>query len=430
MQFKILKTLLILLISSIALVSCKDEDEEITATRTVVVYMSAENNLGSGGYMADDYSEIIDGAKKLPDNVHLLVYIDKCSSTEPPYIVYIDKTKGEQIVKEFASDFYSSDADNMRDVLNWCFAKYPAKSYGLILWGHGNGWLFEPEENTTSAKSYNRKMNAYGADTGQDNTSEPNTVKWMNIPDLADALSGTQHLDFLFFDCCCMQSVEVAYELRNVTDYIIGSPSEIPGNGAPYDYVVPDFFAEKASVGKNIVNDYIEYGDFGNNYGLPLSVVKTDEMSNLANATQQALRTFMPSYQYPTDIPLDSLIYYFSDKHLSAGFSINYDMRDLMKHYLSANEFITWDNAFQKAVVYSKHPEDIHTTGKRDWMTNTSAINIDFSSFYLTDDNYGGLSMFIPQTCYSLVSSPYLNPNTAIFQTEWSDIVNWSEWGW
>ena len=40
-----------------------------------------------------------------------------------------------------------------------------------------------------------------------------------------------------------MQSVEVVYQLRNRADYFIGSPTEIPGPGAPYEVVVPALFA-------------------------------------------------------------------------------------------------------------------------------------------------------------------------------------------
>lgn len=54
-----------------------------------------------------------------------------------------------------------------------------------------------------------------------------------------------------------MQAVEVAYELRDYTDYCIGSPTEIPGPGASYDAVVPAMFsAENAAV--NIAKAYYE----------------------------------------------------------------------------------------------------------------------------------------------------------------------------
>ena len=54
-----------------------------------------------------------------------------------------------------------------------------------------------------------------------------------------------------------MQSVEVAYELRDYTDYCIGSPTEIPGPGASYDELVPAmFFSEDAAV--DIAKAYYE----------------------------------------------------------------------------------------------------------------------------------------------------------------------------
>ena len=48
----------------------------------------------------------------------------------------------------------------------------------------------------------------------------------------------------MLFDACYMQSVEVIYQLRDRTDYFIGSPTEIPGPGAPYEAVVPALFSQ------------------------------------------------------------------------------------------------------------------------------------------------------------------------------------------
>lgn len=57
----------------------------------------------------------------------------------------------------------------------------------------------------------------------------------MNIPDFHDVLlsSFPRPLKFILFDSCSMQAVEVAYELRDCAEYFIGSPTEIPGPGAP-----------------------------------------------------------------------------------------------------------------------------------------------------------------------------------------------------
>ena len=50
------------------------------------------------------------------------------------------------------------------------------------------------------------------------------------------------------FDACFMASVEVAYELCGFTDYYIGSPTENPGPGAPYERLVPLMAADQAAV--------------------------------------------------------------------------------------------------------------------------------------------------------------------------------------
>ena len=42
------------------------------------------------------------------------------------------------------------------------------------------------------------------------------------------------HMDYILFDDCYMSSVEVAHALRHVTDYLIGSTSEIMAYGFPY----------------------------------------------------------------------------------------------------------------------------------------------------------------------------------------------------
>ena len=55
-----------------------------------------------------------------------------------------------------------------------------------------------------------------------------------------------------------MQSVEVAYELRDCSEYFIGSPTEIPGPGAPYKGVVPEMFDE-TNLATNIAEAYYGY---------------------------------------------------------------------------------------------------------------------------------------------------------------------------
>ena len=50
-----------------------------------------------------------------------------------------------------------------------------------------------------------------------------------------------------------MMTAEVGYELRDVTSYLIGSPSEIPGYGAPYDVIIPQLFKNGRELYRGII---------------------------------------------------------------------------------------------------------------------------------------------------------------------------------
>ena len=123
--------------------------------------------------------------------------------------------------------------DETREVFADVFSNpdFLAEGYGLIYWSHADGWIPYGQASTRWV----------GQDKGDGDHR-------MNISELVSVLEGAPHLDFLMFDACFMASVEVAYELRGFTDYYIGSPTENPGPGAPYERLVPLMAADQAAV--------------------------------------------------------------------------------------------------------------------------------------------------------------------------------------
>lgn len=411
----ILQFLAIFALVPYILISCSkdDEEKEPSIKRTVLIYMSAENNLDDLGFMQKDITEMIIGARNLSSDVALLVYVDRHSSGTKPYIARLD-SKGKETVKQYDTDFYSSDPDHMRDIMQYVFSKYRAQSYALVFWGHGDGWFLKNEKEAYAKAS----TRSYGEDIGRDHGA--NLSKWMNITTLNDVLASLPHLDYIFFDCCNMQCAEVDYELRNRCDYIIASPAEIPGEGAPYDMIVPLLFADKNTAGRKIVDSYIANCSFdGDASGVPLSVVKTSNLETFAQSTKNAVAKICDKYPNPFDISLDGLIYYYK-LYLTHDEPAMIDMRNFMRNYLSPSDFSTWDAVLQQTVVYSVHPSDIRETGKKDWQTIS---DIDFYDFTMNDANYSGISMFIPQEIYVGVEYPHMNPNITYYQTQWGSIV-------
>lgn len=96
----------------------------------------------------------------------------------------------------------------LKRVINDVTRLYPAKSYGLIVFSHGSGWL-PPHTLVNGSRSIII-----------DNDNE------MEITDFAMALP--DHLfEFIIFEACNMAGIEVAYELRNKAAYIMASSAPV-----------------------------------------------------------------------------------------------------------------------------------------------------------------------------------------------------------
>ena len=388
-----------------ALTACHHdhEDEGGDALRTVIVYMSAENNLSS--YSRSDLNEMMNGSKTLSKQQRLVAFVDDASSRRP----YIVEMKGgrRDTLKTWDKDFYASDPARFREVITTVMERCPARSYGLVLWGHATGWFVEKD---TIAQS--RPRRAYGVDNGA-NLEEGFSFgnRWMNITQMARALEGLPRFRFIFADCCCMMCVETVYELRHRADYMIGSPAEIPGNGAPYDKIVPLFFAETDDFYKAIVDAYYDYyiGQVGYpGCSVPLSVVDMSRMDLLAEATRAVL---LAPDQYDTN----QIAYYYREKNDAP---VMFDMCSLMERNLDENNYGEWKKVLNEAVPYRRF--------SRCWMTNTQNFDVDkgFSNSIFTEDNYGGLSMFVEKPEYNFSRS--FDFNRLIRQMSWYEAVGWS----
>jgi len=402
---------LIFISAMLLLAACGKDDPtpvQKPAKRTVIVYMSAENDLSTMAGM--DTTEMIAGSKSLSSDYNYIAYIDMAESDKKPSIWKFEGGKRE-LLKEYDEDFYSSDPEKMYEILSWIIKKYPAESYGLTLWGHGTGWEIQSDTIPVAADSNLRR--AYGRDTGDNQKHQnENYGKWMNIPTLANVLGHLNvHFDFIFCDCCNMANAETAYELRKLTDYLIASPAEIPGLGAPYDKITPHLFNTSGTTAyKNLIDTYAdEYSS-----RLPLALVKMSEMDQLANATRIILQTLAPTVDKEFD--LSGLMYY--DGVRSEGLRVLFDMNDFLLQNASADEYAQWKQAFDRTVIYKRIASSWQTAG-----------HVNFKAFTATDKKYGGMSMYIPRDFYGAYVYS-VNYNSCYHQMQWYWAVNWDSYGW
>ena len=299
-------------------------------------------------------------------------------------------------VSHYVKEKNPLDKEVMSKVIAQTVDYFPADSYGFVFLSHSSSWVSASNNANSRSIGYYRKTQ-------------------MNIPDFREALFSAfpKPLKFILFDSCNMQSVEVAYELRDCSEYFIGSPTEIPGPGAPYKAVVPEMFTE-TNLAMNIAEAY--YGYYEKLYtgvspisnenwtgGIATSVIKSDALDNLAAAT----KTIIPKYiQDKREVNRSGLLAYdFND-------DANYDFDELIQ-YLTGGadnaEYQSWRIAFDNAVVYRK------TTSK-----NYSGI----IRRMFTMEGSEGLSTYIPN------GESNSKMNTFYRTLSWYSAAGWNATGW
>lgn len=419
-----MKKIIALLAFTTLFSACHKDDDPVDPMpeRTVLVYLAGENNLSS--YADSDLKEMLTASKSLNNKQQLIVYVDQAKSA-PPFFARIQD--GEFVDSVSVEESLTADPAVLEKALRYMRTNYPAKSYGLVLWGHGSGWIISSD---SIAYAQSR---AYGGDTGTGSSSSAGKF-WMNVPPMARAIANGMArtpLTFIMGDCCSFGCIEIAYELRNLTEYIIGSPAEVPDDGAPFDIIVPDMFSTNAEFYKAIIDDYYNYylneyqksprryynrmtGDL-QGYSVPLAVVKTSELGTLASATAQILNTISDKLQPEGTLVFTDKMYY----ALYGNYRYSYDMYNILKSNTSQADFNTWASAYTKAVPY--YLNSTH------WLTAFQKLAQEQDSFQGQASDCGALSMFFPQSSYSNTSP---NWNTAILQFQWNSAIRWQQYGW
>ncbi len=378
--------------------------------RTVLVYMAGKNDLTKNqnnvDFLEADLKEIKEGSKKLSDRDCILVFVRRYqddNNLETPWLARIWRGEVTDSVSVTdmgisTSDARACDPEVMERVMSYAYTKYAAtRDYGLVLWGHGSGWMVE---------SAMPRRRAYGLDNGN---YIGGSGKWMNMPTLNSILQKMPHMRFILCDCCHMMSLEALYELRNVTDYMIGSPAEIPGQGAPYDAILPALF-EKDSFCGSIIERY----HASVNGELPLSAVKMSEMDNVAQATAQALQSVKANLGGGY-ADMSGIIHYgYVDSGLLRKEVHNffYDAGDFMSRYASAADYQMWNEALSKAVVMKRIGYKWDTLRLWDKFYN---------DFEMTEEKFHGVSMFVPQ---DPGTGHYARFNEDIKEMEWYQVVS------
>ena len=374
------------------------------AERTVLVYLAGKNNLSQS--LQTNLEQMKAGSRLIGNNT-LLVFVRRDMQGEKPWLARVNNGELTDSVSLDDMGFGKSNMqacnpELMEQVMRYAFSHYPANEYGLVLGGHSTGWLIDEEPGQTRA---------FGVDNGDGYTYSRKNKRWMNVPTMARVLERVPHLKFIFADCCNFMCLETMYELRNVTDYIIGSPAEIPAEGAPYEQIIPALF-EKNAFCSSVIDIYYRT----QNGELPLSAVKTSAIDQLASATRNALDMVQAKIGngYADTQGLIHYGYSGSSIQFHQEYNLFYDAGDFFRSQLSESDYLQWKQALDKTVIEKRFAKQ--------WRTCMTWRYI-YSDFEMTEEKYHGVSMYIPQDANTEYGIYYAQNNEDIKQLKWYQSV-------
>jgi hypothetical protein len=172
---------------------------------TFMVYLDADNSLNQyGAINLQAMSAGLAGA-----SVSVIVLADWLNRTAALYLV----TSAGITILQKLPDQDMGNSTTLEWFVTFAMKNYSAAHYFLDLWDHGGGFF-----GVCWDQSSGHHLSPHDVETAVA-TAE---------------LKTKQRVDIIGFDACLMGMVEVCYELKDVTNYVVASELLIPGLGWPY----------------------------------------------------------------------------------------------------------------------------------------------------------------------------------------------------
>lgn len=187
------------------------------------------------------------------------------------YYIISDKNENEisSPYIQLKNEKNTSNSKTLSAFIKWGFSSYPSKIKVLDINSHGM---------------------AYSGITIDESSGTS-----ILIPDFANAIkSGVKKVDIVSFNACLMSTIEVNYELRGLSDYVVASQDSTLSTGLLYAKSLPEIIS-KSSTSSDIAKGILDKSDrFGRTLGefgddgkkipnvFTLSVIKVSETDRLA----------------------------------------------------------------------------------------------------------------------------------------------------
>lgn len=423
------KSLLLLMLAALLMSSCCEKDH-VEAPRfpesvnnVLLIYAAGQNNLAND--IRGNITDFCRGYLPQGNDSNILLAYEKLESSYTPaasylirYYMHSGQITADTLLR-LSPDKPAASGSTLNEVLTYVKDNFPAEGgYGLLFSSHASGWL--PKGYYGNSDYYDNLYRSGGTSAqkiremqsgpfpvpyveqerpahlppvksiGQDRLLLNGTLTSMemDLREFSEAIP--MHLDYIFFDCCLMGGIEVAYQLRDKCDRIILSPTEVLATGFDYGQMSARLLGGSSPDLEGVCRDYYKlYANHPSGGQWRSATVTLTDCRNLEPVAQACRNIFQNHREAISAInPDDVQRFYTQDYHWF------YDLQDMAAHSgASRAELDALENALNGCVIYKAH-------------TDTFLYDMFDPEYGFEIRTYSGFSSYLPSD-----GSAYLDAN-------------------
>ena len=378
------------------------EPNDVVFDWLIMIYLDGDNNLEE--YAIDDINEM-EAGKITGSSIAVIVMVDRISGYDTTngdwtdtriYNITSDGSTStiNSVILEYEGEANMGDGAILESFLDYCFTNYEAENYWLNLWDHGGG--------------------TDGICWDDTDSNDFLTIDEMQTAIQNSVTTHSRDIDLITHDACFMNMLEVAYELKDLADYFVGSEESIPADGFDYETIISELEANPTMnatvLSEIIVDSYESFYD----------LIYADVALSTINLT--LFDTFVPYLNYfalnLTEVLNDGIGRVIDDHFFKS--QMFYD--DFVLDFMHFIEEILANNT-----LMTNYPD-----------LNQSAINLITQLNSLIVDNYqgsaysgnaNGVTIFMPysNSIYDLYIDDYINSLDIFTDMDWQTDTLWDE---
>ncbi len=341
-----------------------------------IVYAVNHNNLSSD--LVANENQMLQAMRNVDADVYKLLVYKYTSNGPGLYEVRNSNGKCEfTLLKQYDESTLSVSKERISEVLEDALDYYPNVESNLFFWGHGLGWVNPNKYSNSTINSVSKSASLYTDNEDYVSVVLPElygyggeyvyedgirvSTDYLDLDQLAEAIPD-HRFEMIWFDCCYMSGIEVAYQLRNKCETFVAYPTEIMAEGLPYDKVIPKIIGnspDRVGAARALYEYYV-----GKSTPEAVSVAVMD-MSQIEDVAAAASNIFMSGENRPSEGGLQnysrlrSTPYYDFGQYLreyansNAGVNSS-ESSDLMKEKLKSalDKFVVFSAASEKDFNY------------------------------------------------------------------------------